>query len=68
MSASIESLGVSVNGKVTRRYDDKQDRTTLVVSEEQAREMAAALAPVLKFFDEQEGAGHGPDRRQAPAG
>jgi hypothetical protein len=54
MSASIESLGVSVSGKVTRRYDDRKDRTTLVVSEEQAREMAAALAPVLKFFDEEE--------------
>jgi hypothetical protein len=54
MSASIESLGVSVTGKVTRRYDDRKDRTTVVVSEQQAREMYDALGPVLAFFEQQQ--------------
>lgn len=50
MAASIESLGVSVQGKVTRRYDDAKERTTLIVNESQAKEMFDALGPVLEFF------------------
>jgi hypothetical protein len=55
MAASIEALGVSVSGKVTRRYDDSEERTTLVVTEDQAKEMYDALGPVLAFFEKQPG-------------
>lgn len=54
MAANIESLGVSVRGKVTRRYDDATDRTTLVIDQEQAEEMHSALGPVLEFFTQQQ--------------
>jgi hypothetical protein len=53
MAASIEAIGVSVTGKVTRRYDDAKDLTTIVMGEEQAQEMYDALGPVLEFFSQQ---------------
>lgn len=53
MSATIESLGVSVVGQVVRRYDRTGDRTTFVLDQDQARELFDALAPVLDFFDRQ---------------
>lgn len=52
MTASIEVLGISVGGKVVRRYDDANDRTTVAVTQAQARELYDALGPVIKFFDE----------------
>jgi hypothetical protein len=53
MSATVESLGVSVQGQVVRRHDRANDRTTLVLNQGQARELFDALAPVLSFFDQQ---------------
>lgn len=53
MSATIESLGVSVAGQVVRRFDRTDDRTTFVLDQNQARELFDALAPVLDFFDRQ---------------
>lgn len=53
MAVNIESLGVSVSGQVVRRHDRTGDRTTLVLDQNQARELFDALAPVLDFFDKQ---------------
>jgi len=52
MSASIEALAVSVKGSITRRSNG--DRTTLVLTEDQAKELHQALGPVLQFFANQE--------------
>lgn len=51
MSVSIESLGVSVSGPITRRYDQATNRTGLTLTQAQAQELYDALGPVLKFFD-----------------
>lgn len=51
MSATIQSLGVSVEGQVVRKFDGHT--TTLVLDQAQARELYDALAPVLDFFDKQ---------------
>jgi len=53
MSATIETLGISVQGQVVRRHDRAADRTTFVLDQGQARELFDALAPVLEFFDKQ---------------
>lgn len=53
MSATIETLGVSIAGGVVRKFDRVGNRTTFVLDQAQARELYDALAPVLEFFDKQ---------------
>lgn len=50
---TIEQLGISFDGEIVRRHDKQTDRTTISVTEEQARQMYGALGPVLEFFDSQ---------------
>jgi hypothetical protein len=49
----IEQLGVSFDGEIVRRHNKETDRTTISLTEDQAREVYAALGPVLEFFDSQ---------------
>lgn len=52
MSIVIGTVGVVVNGSVTRKYDSAEDHTTLDVTFEQAQELHDSLDTVLKFFAE----------------
>lgn len=52
MSIIIGTVGVVVQGSVTRKYDSTEDQTTLDVTFEQAKELHDSLGTVLKFFTE----------------
>jgi hypothetical protein len=56
----IEQLGVSFDGEIVRRHNKETDRTTISLTEDQAREVYAALGPVLEFFDSQHDGIDGP--------
>lgn len=53
MSVKITELGVVVPGKITRKFDQGANRTTLTLTEGQAREIAQSLELALGFFDAQ---------------
>ena len=50
-NVKIETLGVTVRGRVTRSFDGVD--TTLVINEEQARQLHGALGSVVQFFEQQ---------------
>ena len=51
MSAIIvDTVGIVVEGSVTRKYDATADQTTLNVDFKQAQELHDSLGTVLKFF------------------
>lgn len=50
MTVKITELGVTVPGKVTRKYDQGADRTTLTLNERQVRDFHESLTQALDFF------------------
>lgn len=53
MGIQITELGVSVPGKVVRKYSDEADETTLTLTNEQARDLRHSLDTAVAFFDAQ---------------
>lgn len=57
MGLKITALGVSVPGKVTRKFDGSE--TTLTLTEEQTRKLHEATELALRLFDGQPWEGQG---------
>jgi hypothetical protein len=53
MTVKITQMALEVSGQVTRKYDADEAKTTLVLTEAQAREAYEALGTVLSFFTQQ---------------
>lgn len=53
MAAKVTGLALEVQGAVVRKFDGSV--TTLMLTEEQAREAHESLGAVLSFFDSQSG-------------
>lgn len=53
MTIRITELGVVIPGKVTRKYDEGANTTTLTLSESQVRDAAGSLGLAVSFFDSQ---------------
>jgi hypothetical protein len=53
MGLKITELGVTVPGQVTRKFDKGANTPTLVVNEDQLRNLAGSADLALKIFDTQ---------------
>jgi hypothetical protein len=51
MALSITELGVTVYGQITRKFDKGANKTTLLLSEGQVRELYRSLGQAMDFFD-----------------
>lgn len=56
MTVKITELGLVVPGKVTRKYDDKANQTTLTLNEAQIRAAYGSLGLAVDFLAAQDGA------------
>lgn len=53
MGLKITELGIVVPGQITRKFDGTD--TTLVLNEDQLRELASSAASALRIFEQQVG-------------
>lgn len=56
MGLKITQLGIEVTGRLVKTYDVATDRTTLVLNDEQTREIHQASDLAVAFFADQSGA------------
>jgi len=51
MTVKITEIGITIPGKVVRKYDEGANETTLTVNAVQARELDASLDLARQFLD-----------------